>query len=119
MMNAIEVIKIGRRRRRLASIAAWTIVRPLISSSRANSTIRIAFLAESPTKTIRPIWVKMLLSPLVSHTPASAESRVIGTISKIARGSVRLSYMAANTRNTSNTLIGNTHMAELPARTCW
>ncbi|MNC66514.1 hypothetical protein D3C76_1654670 [compost metagenome] len=63
MMNAMEVIRIGRRRRRLASIAACTMVRPCISSSRANSTIRIAFFADSPTSTIRPIWVKMLLSP--------------------------------------------------------
>ncbi|MNN90079.1 hypothetical protein D3C81_2079790 [compost metagenome] len=62
MMNAMDVIKIGRRRRRLASIAASSGVRPLISSSRANSTIRIAFFADSPTSTIRPICVKMLLS---------------------------------------------------------
>jgi hypothetical protein len=60
----------------------------------------------------------MLLSPPVSHTPSSADSRLIGTIRMIASGSVRLSYMAASTRNTSSTLIGNTHSAELPARIC-
>jgi hypothetical protein len=37
MMKAIEVIRIGRRRRRLASIAAWIGLRPANSSSRANS----------------------------------------------------------------------------------
>ena len=68
-MKAIEVIRIGRSRSRLASIAAATGVRPANSSSRANSTIRMAFLAERPTSTIRPIWVKTLLSPWVSQTP--------------------------------------------------
>ena len=42
---------------------------PANSSSRANSTMRIAFLADNPTSTMRPICVKMLLSPCVSHTP--------------------------------------------------
>ena len=74
MMKASEVIRIGRSRSRLASIAACTGVRPANSSSRANSTIRMAFLADSPTSTIRPIWVKMLLSPCVSNTPAMAAS---------------------------------------------
>jgi hypothetical protein len=57
---------------RLASIAAWSGVAPWISSSRANSTIRMAFLQASPTSTINPIWVKMLLSPPVRYTPVSA-----------------------------------------------
>jgi hypothetical protein len=40
MMKASEVIRIGRSRSRLASIAAWTGVRPANSSSRANSFAR-------------------------------------------------------------------------------
>jgi hypothetical protein len=48
MMKASEVIRIGRRRRRLASMAACTGLRPANSSSRANSTIRIAFLPIAP-----------------------------------------------------------------------
>ena len=44
-------------------------------SSRANSTIRIAFLQARPMSTRNPIWVKMLLSPLVSHTPVMAQRR--------------------------------------------
>ena len=91
MMKAIEVMMIGRSRSRLASIAACTGVRPANSSSRANSTIRIAFFAASPTRTMKPIWVKMLLSPLVSHTPASAAPMLSGTIMMIASGSARLS----------------------------
>ena len=53
--------------------------------------MRIAFFADRPTSTIRPIWVKMLLSPLVSHTPAIAAISPIGTIIRIASGKVRLS----------------------------
>ncbi|MNT82641.1 hypothetical protein D3C72_2223990 [compost metagenome] len=117
MMKAMDVIRIGRRRKRLASMAACTMLRPCISSSRANSTIRIAFFADSPTSTIRPICVKMLLSPRVTHTPSSADRIDIGTISRMASGSVRLSYCAASTRNTSSTLIGNTQNAALPAST--
>ena len=119
MMKAIDVIRIGRRRKRLASIAACTIERPCISSSRANSTIRIAFFADNPTSTIKPICVKMLLSPSVSHTPSIADRMLIGTIMMIANGSVRLSYIAASTRNTSSTLIGKIQSAALPARICW
>ncbi|MNJ81447.1 hypothetical protein D3C77_802640 [compost metagenome] len=59
-----------------------------------------------------------MLSPLVSHTPARAESSVMGTIIRIASGRLRLSYIAANTRNTSRTLMGNTQSAELPVSTC-
>ena len=114
--KASEVIRIGRNRRRLASIAASTGVFPVNSSSRANSTIRMAFFADRPTSTISPIWVKMLLSPPVSHTPVIAASRPSGTIMMIESGSVRLSYSAASTRKTSRIAIGNTSSAELPAR---
>lgn len=44
-------------------IAARTRFLPSNSSSRAYSTIGIAFFAERPTSTMRPICVKMLLSP--------------------------------------------------------
>ena len=43
----------------------------------------------------------------------------MGTIMITASGSVRLSYSAASTRNTSSTLMGNTHRPALPARICW
>ena len=76
----------------------------------------MAFLADRPTSTIRPIWVKTLLSPCVMNTPAMAASRPIGTIMMIDSGSTRLSYSAASTRNTSRMASGNIHSAELPAR---
>ena len=88
-------------------------------SSRANSTIRIAFLQARPTSTRNPICVKMLLSPLVSHTPVMAQSRDMGTIRMTASGSDQLSYCAASTRNASSTQSGKTKTAVLPDSRCW
>ena len=67
-----------------------------------------------PISTRKPIWVKMLLSPLVSHTPAMAQSRHIGTIRITASGSDQLSYCAASTRKTSSTHSGKMKTAVLP-----
>ena len=75
----------------------------------------MAFLADSPTRTINPIWVNTLLSPLVSQTPSIAASNPIGTIMMIDSGRARLSYCAASTRNTSSSATGNTTSDELPA----
>ena len=55
-MNANDVIRIGRSRSRAASSAASKIGMPFSRFSFANSTIRIAFLAESPISVTRPIW---------------------------------------------------------------
>src|SRR5215213_9672685 len=56
-MKAIEVIRIGRKRARAASTADWAIGWPsLMCRSRATSTIRIAFLADSAISRIKPIW---------------------------------------------------------------
>ena len=55
-MNAKEVIRIGRSRSRAASSAASTSGMPLSRFSFANSTIRIAFLADRPISVTRPIW---------------------------------------------------------------
>ena len=61
----------------------------------------IAFLHARPTSTMRPICVKMLLSPPFNHTPPSANSKHNGTTRMIANGNRKLSYCAASTRNTS------------------
>ncbi|MOA54051.1 hypothetical protein D3C78_1776080 [compost metagenome] len=53
-IKAIDVITIGRNRSRHAFNADSTMPRPSISSSRANSTIRMAFLHASPTSTTSP-----------------------------------------------------------------
>ncbi len=97
-MNASEVIRIGRRRRRQASTTASSARAPSASSVRANSTIRIAFFAARPTSTTSPIWTNTLLSPPISHTPAIALSRHIGTISRTASGNSQLLYCAARIR---------------------
>ena len=55
-MNANDVMRIGRSRSRAASTAASRIDMPCPRSSFANSTIRIAFFAASPTTVIRPTW---------------------------------------------------------------
>ena len=55
-MNANEVMRIGRNRSRAASTAASRRLVPRLRISFANSTIRIAFLAASPTTVIRPTW---------------------------------------------------------------
>ena len=57
-MKAIDVITIGRKRVRAASTAAASMASPSSSrSSRANSTMRIAFLLDSAISRTRPIWV--------------------------------------------------------------
>src|SRR6267154_2486710 len=66
----------------------------------------------------QPTCVKMLLSPLVIHTPKRAENMLRGTTRITARGRVRLSYSAASTRNTMRILMGNTTKVALPANSC-
>ena len=62
MMNANEVIKIGRSRNRHASrVASWRD-QPSRCFCLAYSTIRIAFLHARPTSTTKPICTKMLTS---------------------------------------------------------
>ena len=57
-MKANDVIRIGRKRARAASTAASMIGLPsLTRCSRATSTIRIAFFADSAMSRMRPIWV--------------------------------------------------------------
>lgn len=46
----------GRSRRREASSVASTKSLPLLFSSLANSTIKIAFLADSPMMVSNPTW---------------------------------------------------------------
>src|SRR6185369_9341147 len=54
--KASEVMTIGRKRRRAASLAASIGDLPSSTPRCANSTIRIAFFAARPISTIKPIW---------------------------------------------------------------
>jgi hypothetical protein len=56
-MNAVDVMRIGRKRRRVDSIAASAGDMPPAVSSRANSTMRIAFFAASAVIRTSPICV--------------------------------------------------------------
>ena len=55
-MKAKEVIRIGRSRSRAPVSAASFSSFPFSYSSLANSTIRMAFFAARPIRTMRPIW---------------------------------------------------------------
>ncbi len=118
-MNAMLVMRIGRRRSLAASTAARAGSNPSSCFALANSTIKIAFLAARPISTISPICVNTLLSPPLIMTPAIAAKSVKGTIRITASGSRKLSYCAASTRNTSRMHSGNTKTAVLPARIFW
>ena len=103
-MKASEVIKIGRKRSRLALRAASRRGVPCSRCCLANSTMRMAFLPASPTSTTKPICVKMFTSRAASTTaPVTEQSRHIGTTRITASGSDQLSYCAASTRNTNTT----------------
>jgi hypothetical protein len=55
-MKANDVIRIGRNRARAASTADSRMAFPSMRNSRATSTIRIAFFAESAISSTSPIW---------------------------------------------------------------
>ena len=55
-VNASEVMTIGRKRSLAALTAASNTLLPASLSCIANSTIRIAFLADRPMRSSSPIW---------------------------------------------------------------
>ena len=91
MMKANEVIRIGRSRNRHASSVASRRGSPSMCFCLAYSTIKMAFLHASPTSTTRPICTKILTSRPVLSTPATEQSRHIGTTRMTASGSDQLS----------------------------
>ena len=60
----------------------------------------------------------MLMSKRATNTPATEQSKHIGTTRITASGSDQLSYWAANTRKTSTTAKRNTNIAVLPVWSC-
>ena len=67
----------------------------------ANSTIRMAFLAASPMRVMRPICAYTLLVMLGTNMSVSiAPNAPIGTASITENGTDQLSYNAARNRNT-------------------
>src|SRR5215467_7819793 len=107
-MKAREVIRIGRRRVRAACTAASLEATPSSSFWRANSTIRMAFLAARPTRTTKPICARMSMGMARASRPVIEASRHIGTIRTIASGSFQLSYCATRTRKTKRAAVPKT-----------
>src|SRR5262245_53245773 len=67
-MKANDVITIGRNRARAASVAASRIGLPAARSSRANSTMRIAFFAESAISKNEPdLNVEVVVEPALDE----------------------------------------------------
>jgi hypothetical protein len=104
-MKAIDVIRIGRRRRRLASMAAAIGVRPAIQfPCELHDQNRV--LRRQSHQHEQADLSEDVVVVAGDPTPNIAASSDIGTIRMIASGSVRLSYCAASTRNTSSITIG-------------
>ncbi|MNI37669.1 hypothetical protein D3C73_917710 [compost metagenome] len=119
MMNANDVIRIGRKRRRAASMVASRRVLPAARCSTANSTIRIAFFAARPITVIRPILKNRSFGRPRIIDRASAPSTPSGTTSSTATGIDQLSYSAARQRNTTTMDSTSSSVAALPARISW
>ncbi|MCY1179478.1 hypothetical protein D9M73_198820 [compost metagenome] len=102
-MNASEVMMIGRRRMRHASIAASYRLRPCSCSSLANSTIKMAFFAARPMVVNRPTRKYTSLDRPRRLVAISAPMMPSGTTSSTAIGIDQLSYSAARHRNTNST----------------
>jgi hypothetical protein len=107
-MKAKLVMRMGRRRSLAPSRAASTRPRPFSSSSLANSTMRMAFLAERPMSITRPIWANTPKSYLRAHSPKNAPKMAMGTESSTEKGRDQLSYRAARMRNTNTRDRANT-----------
>src|SRR5713226_8854366 len=107
IVKASDVIKIGRKRNRQAASTASNRFIPSWSCfSLANYTIRMAFLQANPTRTIKLICVKTLLSPFSSQTPAMAENRVMGTIKMITRGNHQVHEKNREWENVNHSVAG-------------
>ena len=99
-INANEVIKMGRNRKRAASREASRALIPSSRFSTANSTIKIAFFAARPSNVTRPIWKYTSLVMSRIHTASSAPNKPNGMASSTENGRVHFSYWAARIRNT-------------------
>ncbi|CFO00475.1 Uncharacterised protein [Bordetella pertussis] len=118
-MNASDVIRMGRKRRRAASTADSYRPCPRAYWSLANSTIRMAFLAASPITVTMPTWKYTSLDMPSTVTSATAPSMPSGTTSITDSGMAQLSYRAASTRNTTSSASPIRMGAWLPASRSW
>src|SRR5690554_6384720 len=101
--KAKDVIRIGRNLALAPSKAALFLQNPARRLCRANSTIRIAFLANSPISIINPIWKNTLFSEPAKYVMEYAPKTPCG-IEKIPENGIKkLSYCAAKKKSTKRT----------------
>ena len=119
MMNAMDVITIGRKRSRRLR-APPPPVAPCSCRCLRELDDQDGVLAreadEHEEADLREDVVVAALELDARRAPASSD---IGTIRMMASGSEKLSYCAASTRNTNSTHSGKTNSAALPASICW
>ena len=118
MMNANEVIRMGRRRRRQASIAASIGDRPRSTPSAGEFDDQNGVLTGEPHQhdeaDLRQHVVIRALQPHAHH----GEQQAHGHDENDRQRQAQLSYCAERIRNTSITQMGNTNSAVLPALFC-
>src|SRR5262245_14689882 len=108
-MKANDVIRIGRNRVRAASTAASRSGLPSCKCcSRATSTIRIAFFADSARSKTSPIWVYRLSATPRLLSARTGPTRESGTASSTENGRNQLSYCPARTRYINSIAIAKT-----------
>ena len=109
-IKAMEVITIGRRRRRRAYPSSAASMMPFPGSPARGQTRRDqngVFTGQTHQDHQPHLHEDVVIAPTVSQTQ-TARSIVIGTIRITASGRVQLSYSAASTRNASSTATGKT-----------
>ena len=89
--NAMDVMMIGRNRCRAATMMASNNDSPAAYRSRANSTIRMAFLPVKPTTVSSATWKNTPFSKPPIHAPTNAPRMPIGMASMTAKGMAQLS----------------------------
>jgi len=119
-MNERDVIRIGRRRVRAACTAASPEATPSSSFWRANSTIRMAFLAakadendEADLRQDVSMGMPRASMPVPMRAGTSARS------GRLPNGSFQLSYCATRTRKTKRAAVPKTRRVGVPRCCCW
>src|SRR5690606_36218692 len=101
-VKANDVIKIGRNRKRTASKVACSSSLPCACKSFANSTIKIALRADTPTVVNKPTWKYTSFSRPRRVAAMTAPKIPSGTTNMTENGIDQLSYNADRQRNTIN-----------------
>jgi len=107
-MNANDVIRIGRKRKRAASTVASKRGLPSWCNCLANSTMRIAFLQARPTQHDQADLHEDVHRQMRDQHAGDRAQETHGTTRMTASGSTQLSYSADSARKTANTAAAKT-----------